>query len=107
MKTIDFVTNTSVGYVGDIILVLSVFIFALKNPQIGKRFLANMGSKYAFFIYIMHPIFMHIFYAFFRDQSGIVLVVVRPLTVIALSVCSAFVFFKIKEMCKRLLLQGE
>lgn len=28
------------------------------------------------------------------------------LTVIALSVCSAFVFFKIKEMCKRLLLRG-
>ena len=97
LKTIAFVIPISLDYIGDIFFVVGLFALALQHPQLENRLFARLGSECAFYIYIMHPVFMHIFDAVYRGNSEVVLGMVRPIAVIMVTVGSALALTEIKK----------
>ena len=79
-------------------MAIALFSLAVCNPSIERSFLSEVGSKYAFYVYIMHPIFMHAVDAVI-DNNGAFLWV-RPLIVLILTLLSAILFYKIVDVVK-------
>ena len=79
-------------------MAIGLFCLAVFNPSAKQSLLSKVGSKYAFYIYIMHPIFMHALDAVF-NKSGWFLWI-RPLIVLALTLASAILFYKIVDQIK-------
>ena len=82
-------------YVGGICLSIALFIMCVRYPNFENKLLQQIGNKYAFFIYIGHPIVIHIFDGVFGEIYG-VLTWLRPLIILAVTVICAVVFYAIR-----------
>lgn len=60
------------------IMVPALFALAIQHSNFNIEFLSKLGSKYAFFICIMHPVFMHVFDATILNASEAIKYVFRP-----------------------------
>lgn len=94
--TIGFLGKNGIAYLGILALVSALFINAIFAPNIYNKLICTMGSKYAFFIYIMHSIVIHIIECF-QISSTIWVGRINPLVVLVITVLSAMVFYIIKE----------
>ena len=90
--------NQGLCYLGSCILAIALFCLAAFNPSTKRTFLSKVGSKYAFYVYIMHPIFMHVLDAFADYQGWFQWI--RPLIVLALTLVSAIIFYNIIDLAK-------
>lgn len=97
LKILGFITPIALGYIGNILFVVSLFIIALKNPKFENKTLEKMGSSCAFYIYIMHPIFIHMFDACYHGKTAVIIGCIRPLIVIVVTVSTSFLFVSLKK----------
>ena len=102
LKTIAYVMPISLDYVGDIFLVIGLFALALKHPQLENSLFSRLGSECAFYIYIMHPVFMHLFDAAYQGNSEVIGGIVRPIVVIMVTVGSALAWTESKKRFEKL-----
>lgn len=76
----------------------ALFVFAIQHSNFNIEFLSKLGSKYAFFVYIMHPIFMHILDAMIINGSDVIKYIFRPIIALCATIISAILFYYIKEV---------
>lgn len=98
LKLLGFFSTLGLGYLGNMIMVPALFALAIQHSNFNIEFLSKLGSKYAFFIYIMHPVFMHIFDAMIVNGSEVIKYVFRPIIVLCATIISAILFYYIKEV---------
>ena len=96
--TIGSFHNPSLCYPGSAVMAISLFCLAVLNPSTRRTILSDVGSEYAFYVYIMHPIFMHVLDS--NVNSYGMFLWIRPLIVLMLTLLSAIVFYKIVELVK-------
>ena len=94
--TIGFLGKNGIAYLGVLALVSALFINAIFTPNMYNKLICTMGSKYAFFIYIMHPIVMHIIECL-QISSTVWVDWIKPFVVLVITVLLAMVFYIIKE----------
>lgn len=105
VKNIFKVTYFGDIYIGTIITVISLFILAVKNPNLLKcKLLENIGMKYSLIIYLIHPLYIEIIdyvLKLLKFEMSDVLVL---LIVFGCSYLTAFLydkFIKLRETSKR------
>ncbi len=86
-------------YVGSILLSIALFVICARYPNFKNKLLQKIGNEYAFFIYIGHPIVIHIFDGVFGEVCG-VLAWLRPLIILVATIIFAAVFYAIKGWLK-------
>lgn len=87
--------------VGTIVMAVSLFVYAIKNPKIGENsFLEKIGRNYSMFIYIVHVIILQTI----TDYEGVILKSIptwyqwtKPILVVCITLLFAILFDKIKR----------
>lgn len=92
--------------VGNVVFIIGVFIFALCEPSIQNKALEFIGSRCCFWIYILHPIIIHIWkYITFSVRYGIIFQWITPLCVLTMTVIVSLIIeltkMKVKSNRKR------
>lgn len=90
--------------IGTILMAISLFVYAIKNPEIGENsFLEKIGRNYSMFVYIVHVIVLQAI----TDYEGIILksiptwyLWIKPILVVCLTLLLAMLFDKIKGKMK-------
>lgn len=86
------ITNASQFFVGNFFMALALFLFSVKYPTIFKTrsFVENIGEKYAFYVYILHPIIRDLLYKLILEPIGLsahlVITWTKPIVVFAICV---------------------
>ena len=96
--TIGSFRNQGPCYLGSAVMAIALFCLTGLNLTSRRTILSDVGSKYAFYVYIMHPIFMHVLDSNV-DSNGMFLWI-RPLIVLMLTLTSAILFYKIVDWVK-------
>lgn len=94
---------TKVGQysIGNVILVVGVFLYSLRNPEIRNKPLEFIGSKCCFWIYILHPIVIHIWnYLTSWANESSCFQWITPICVLILTVTVSVIIEKIKMKFK-------
>lgn len=75
-----------------------LFVFAISNPSaLNNCLLTKMGSRYAFLIYILHPIVIHIVNSFGQFDSFFQQLLF-PMEVLLLTLCVTSVYYRAKNI---------
>lgn len=104
-------TSASQFFVGDISLTLALFVFCVKYPSIFKtrNFVENIGEKYAFYVYILHPIIRDVLYRLILESVGlsshIVIAWTRPVVVFVICIGISKVVYALGNKCEILVKQ--
>ena len=90
-------TNASQLFIGNIPLVMILFMFCIKYPyKLPKnRNIDSIADKYSFHIYILHPIIRDVYGKVFEVlglNNNTVILWIRPIVVFLLSLICAYVF---------------
>lgn len=83
-------------HLGTLLLSPSLFVLFMKKDMNFNRF-CLLGSTYAFFIYIIHPLVMHAYDAM-RINISIVELWLRPVIILAITLLLAVVYYSMKRM---------
>jgi len=100
------IENTYVGYldlyISSIILAVSVFLFAIKNPTIIKEnnIFSKFGEKYSLGIYVTHTMIIDILREVLKNTNyngNYIVSMVLPILIILLSILVNYIYYSIKE----------
>ena len=101
-----FLFRLNIYEIGTILMAISLFVYAIKNPEIGKNsFLEKIGRNYSMFVYIVHVIVLQAI----TDYEGIILksiptwyLWIKPILVVCLTLLLAMLFDKRKGVYRKL-----
>jgi len=79
-------------YIGAIALSISLFGLCLKYPNVNNRILSKIGSRYSFFVYIGHPLMIHVFNATMPVGKNVAWAWIRPIALVLVTVVLAKVW---------------
>lgn len=90
-------TTASQLFMGNILVAVALFLFCIKYPDILKknRFIENIGEKYSFLVYILHPIIRDVYrmiFEFLGLNNNLVVLWIRPIVVFSISIFAAYYF---------------
>lgn len=98
-------TSASQFFIGNILCATSLFLLALKQPQAmgggGMRIVETIGTKCAFYVYILHPIFRDIYRLVFNSlglSENIAIQWLAPIIVFAACVGTALLIDKLHHI---------
>lgn len=86
------ITNASQLFVGNIFIAITLFLFSVKYPSFFKKrsFIETIGEKYAFFVYVLHPIVRDVLYKTVLESVGlsthVIITWTRPVVVFVICV---------------------
>ncbi len=85
---------------GNMVLSVSLFLFALKKPNINIKPINWLGENCCFFIYILHPVVIHILKGLLPDnfsQNLFAILVLITTVMISIIICRLSKFTKLKK----------
>lgn len=99
-------TSASQLFIGNIFMVMALFLFSIKYPSIFKTrsFIENIGEKYAFYVYVLHPIVRDVLYGLILDSlelsSYIIVAWTKPIIVFFICIGISNVIYVVNNKCK-------
>lgn len=94
-------TNGRQYSIGNVILAAGVFLFSIYNPEIHNKPLEFIGGKCCFWIYILHPIMIHIWKTIpFSMNDNTLFLWITPLGILVLTVTASVIIELIKQKVK-------
>ena len=91
--TLALFSNNHISYIGIVPLAVSLFALCIKYPQLEGCMLERIGDEYAFYVYIGHPIVIHLVAAFLPKTECGLIEWLRPFIVIVFTIGSAMVIY--------------
>ncbi|MGN1467805.1 MAG: acyltransferase family protein [Ruminococcus sp.] len=87
--------------IGNFVFIITIFLTALYNPYVQNKALEFIGSKCCFWIYILHPIIIHIWkYITFSVYDNYIFQWITPLCILTMTVLTAVIIELIKKKVK-------
>ena len=89
-------------YFGNILLVFSMFLFALKNENLQlKGIITTIGKKYSLYIYILHYLIIKILQDFIQTYNIRINGYIIPIIVLAITILLSIMIYHIKNIFNR------
>lgn len=100
MLLFDTYIKINTCYIGAVFSSISLFVISIKHPNEKIVCLEMLGNQCGFYIYILHPIVMHIFDYYINKTSDGIVMWIRPIAVLILTIFAAILIWKFNEKTK-------